>query len=161
MITIVALALSVLVGSFVGYFVHRALHEPWSGRLHRGHMEHHLEVYPVERLTSDTYDLKRWYHSGPVLFTPAAIALISLGALTCWLAGVSLVGFGAFAGGLIAFGFLNDYVHDTFHLRKHWLQRFSRYRRLRRLHFQHHADMTKNFGIVDASWDSVFKTKRE
>ncbi len=161
MFTIAALILSVVVASFVGYFVHRAIHKPWTGPLHRGHMEHHLEVYPKERLTSESYELKKWYHSGPVLFTPAAVVVILLGGSACWLAGIPLMSFAAFSGGLVAFGFLNDYVHDSFHLRRHWLQRFRHYRRLRRWHFKHHVDMTKNFGIVDMMWDHVFKTKRE
>jgi len=161
MYTVAARLLSIVVGSLVGYFVHRALHKPWAGPLYKGHMEHHLEVYPKDRLTSETYELKKWYHSGPVLFTPAAIVLILLGGLTCWIVGVSLVDFAAFAGGLVAFGFLNDYVHDSMHLRRHWLQRFRYYRKLRRLHFMHHVDMTRNFGIVAMQWDDVFKTKSD
>lgn len=161
MLVVLALVLSVFVGSFVGYFVHRAIHQEWTGPLHRGHMEHHLELYPKGRLTSDTYELKKWYHSGPVLFTPAAVLVIAAGGLVCWALGGSMVVFASFSGGLVAFGFLNDYVHDTFHLRKHWLQKHAFYRTLRRLHFMHHNDMTKNFGIVAMQWDDVFKTKSD
>jgi sterol desaturase/sphingolipid hydroxylase (fatty acid hydroxylase superfamily) len=161
MLTLVALVLSVLVGSIVGYFVHRAIHHEWAGPLYRGHMEHHLEIYPKGRLTSDKYTIAKWYNSGPVLFTPAALLVITLGALVCWVLGGSLWLFGTFSVGLVAFGLVNDYVHDSFHLRRHWLHRFSFYKPLRRQHFEHHNDMTKNFGIVVMFWDSVFKTKRE
>ncbi len=159
--TVAALALSIVVGSFIGYFVHRAMHKQWTGPLYRGHMEHHLELYPKERLTSESYELKKWYHSGPVLFTPAAVALIVVSGIVSLIADVSLIDFVAFAGGLVTFGFLNDYVHDSFHLRRHWLQKLRYYRKLRRWHFQHHVDMTKSFGIVDMTWDHVFKTKSD
>lgn len=161
MFTVAALILSVIVASFVGYFVHRAIHKPWTGPLYRGHMEHHLTIYPKERLTSEKYELKKWYHSGPVLFTPGAVAVILIIGLVCWTFNIPLMSFAAFSGGLVAFGFLNDYVHDSYHLRRHWLQKFSFYRVLRRWHFQHHVNMTKNFGIVDMTWDRVFKTKAE
>lgn len=161
MSTLLVLALAVVVGSFVGYFFHRLIHKEWTGPLYRGHMEHHLTLYPKERLTSEKYELKEWYNSGPVLFTPAAVALIMVGALVGWVLGVSWFDFFVFAGALVGFGFLNDYVHDSFHLREHWLQKFSYYRKLRRWHFQHHFDMAKNFGIVVMKWDDVFKTKSE
>lgn len=161
MLTLVALALSVLVGSIVGYFVHRAMHRKWMGPLYRGHMEHHLELYPKGRLTSDKYTIAKWYNSGPVLFTPAALLVIALGGLACWALGGSLWLFGVFSAGLVVFGLVNDYVHDSFHLRRHWLHRYRFYKALRRQHFEHHNDMTKNFGIVLMQWDSVFKTKSE
>lgn len=161
MVTLLVLALSVVVGSLVGYFVHRAIHHKWTGPLYRGHMEHHLELYPPGRMTTDSYEVAKWYNSGPVLFTPAAVLLIGLIGLAFWLLGVHLQHFVEFSVGLVAFGFLNDYVHDSMHLRRHWLQRFRFYRNLRRLHFKHHVDMTKNFGIVAMQWDDVFKTKSE
>lgn len=151
--------LSNLVGSFVGYFVHRAMHHEWAGPLYRGHMEHHLELYPKGKLTSDSYTVAKWYNSGPVLFTPAALLVIGLGGLACWALGGSLWLFGVFSVGLVGFGLANDYVHDSFHLRRHWLHKFPFYRGLRRQHFEHHNDMTKNFGILVMQWDGVFKTK--
>ena len=161
MITLAVLALSVVVGSFVGYFYHRLIHFKWTGPLHEGHMEHHLVMYPPSRLTSETYEIRKWYNSGPILFTPAALVLVGLAAVACWFLGISMWTFIAFGVGLIGFGFLNDYVHDSFHLREHWLQKFPYYRKLRRLHFKHHVDMAKNYGIVALQWDDVFKTKSE
>ncbi len=160
-VTALVLGSSVVVGSFVGYCVHRLMHKEWAGPFHRGHMEHHLELYPTTRLTSEKYEISKWYNSGPVLFTPAAILVVGGAGLLCWVLGVSLWDFGTFAAGLVGFGFLNDYVHDSFHLREHWLQKLPFYRKLRRLHFKHHFDMTKNFGIVSLQWDDVFKTKSE
>ncbi len=159
MLTLFLLALSVVVGSFVGYWIHRALHKTWSGPFYRGHMEHHLDLYPPSRLTSDTYEVAKWYHRGPVLFTPGAVVLIAAAAVVTWLLGVDLYDFIVFSAGLVGFGLLNDYVHDSFHMREHWLQKLPLYRKMRRLHFQHHFDMTKNFGIVTLHWDAAFKSK--
>jgi len=152
---------AIVLGSFVGYWIHRALHKPWAGPFYRGHMEHHLELYPASRLTSETYELKRWYHSGSVLFTPGAILLLTVNAVVMWLLGVSLWHFTVFGVGLVGFGLLNDWVHDAFHLREHKLQKLSYFRKLRRKHFQHHFNMEKNFGIVSLHWDSVFKTEED
>lgn len=161
MFTLLILIFSVVLGSFAGYWIHRALHQPWFGPFHSGHMEHHLELYPTTRLTSDKYEVKKWYHSGPVLFTPPAVVILLVGAAVTWLLGISLWSFLAFGGGLVGFGFLNDWVHDSFHLREHPLHKFPYYRKLRRLHFLHHFDMEKNFGIVSLQWDEVFKTKKD
>lgn len=161
MVTILILAWTLVLGSFVGYWIHRGLHQSWSGPFHRGHMEHHLELYPTTRLTSDIYEVKKWYHSGPVLFTPGAVVLLVVGAILTWLLGASFWNFLVFSFGLMSFGLLNDYVHDAFHLRVHWLQKLPLFRKLRRLHFQHHFNMEKNFGIVSLHWDTVFKTKMD
>lgn len=161
MATLLILLASVVLSSLVGYLVHRAIHQEWSGPLHRGHMEHHLELYPPTRLTSESYQVAKWYHSGPVLFAPAAALLLVAVAAPAWLLGTSWWNIACFAAGLIAFGLLNDQVHDAFHLRSHWLQKVPYFRRLRRLHFLHHVDMTRNFGIVVMAWDDVFKTKKD
>ncbi len=160
MVTLLILVFAVVLGSLAGYWIHRALHQPWTGPFHRGHMEHHEILYPANRLTSDRYEVAKWYNSGPVLFTPGAILLLIVGALATWILGVTLWHFASFGVGLIGFGLLNDWVHDSFHLRRHFLQRFSCYRSLRRLHFLHHVDMEANFGIVSLHWDSVFKTMK-
>jgi sterol desaturase/sphingolipid hydroxylase (fatty acid hydroxylase superfamily) len=159
MVTLLILAFAVALGSLAGYWIHRALHQPWSGPFHRGHMEHHLEIYPTTRLTSDRYEVKKWYNSGPVLFTPGAVLLLILGAGLTWMLNVSLWHFITFGVGLVGFGLLNDWVHDAFHLRDHVLKNLSYFRKLRRLHFLHHFNMERNYGIVSLHWDAVFKTK--
>lgn len=161
MVSLLLLAASVAVGSFVGYFAHRALHQEWTGPFYKGHMEHHLEQYPPDSLISDTYLKPKWYHSGIMLFAPAAAAVLGVAGVLGHLVGLSVDAYLTFAVGTVAFGLVNDYVHDSFHLRKHWLQMVPGYNTLRELHFQHHVDMTKNYGIVTLLWDSVFKTKSE
>ncbi len=160
MVTLLIVVIAVTLGSLAGYWIHRALHEPWTGPFYRGHREHHEELYPTTRLTSERYEVSKWYNSGPVLFTPGAILLLIVGALVTWILGISMRHFVAFGVSLVGFGLLNDYIHDSFHLRKHFLQKFSYYRKLRRLHFLHHFNVEKNYGIVSLHWDAVFKTKK-
>ncbi len=152
---------SMVASGFFGYWIHRALHQPWTGPFYRAHMQHHLELYPPGNLTSETYRKAHWYNRGPFLFTPPFIAIVGALALAAWLAGVSLWNVAIPAVVFIGFGYLNDRAHDSFHLRRHWLQRVPFYRRIRRVHFLHHADMTKNFGIVSFEWDHAFGTASE
>lgn len=161
MVSLLILAASVAVGSFVGYFAHRALHEKWAGPFYKGHMEHHLIQYPPAHLTSEKYLKPKWYNSGILLFAPAAALVLGVAGVLATLVGLSLDSYATFAVGVVAFGLLNDYVHDSFHIEKHWLQMVPGYNTLRELHFQHHVDMTKNYGIVTLLWDAAFKTKSE
>lgn len=55
-------------------------------------------------------------------------------------------------------GYLHGYIHDSFHLTGHWLERFKHFSHLRALHFRHHFNMKINFGIFWFGWDRVFKT---
>lgn len=154
LVTIVSLVLS----NFLGYWIHRALHQKWAGPFHRAHMQHHLELYPTGKLTSPTYRKAHWYNRGPFLFTPPFIVLVSIAAGIAHLLDAPMWTVVEIAAIFVAFGFVNDWVHDTFHLQKHPLQRIRYYRRIRIAHFIHHADMSKNFGIVSYEWDRVFGT---
>lgn len=158
MIFLVVFLFSLFVATLLGHCIHWSLHRKWTGPAHRSHMEHHLVLYPPESLTSKAYKKAKWYHSGPFLFTPAF--LIILGAawgLTCLL-GLPFWALLTFGATLASYGFFNDWAHDSFHVDGHVLERLSTWRRLRNLHFIHHVDMNKNFGIVNFAWDKVFKT---
>jgi sterol desaturase/sphingolipid hydroxylase (fatty acid hydroxylase superfamily) len=136
--------------SFFGYWVHRALHAPWSGVVHRGHMRHHLDLYPPGRLVSPRYDHARWWESGTFLFAPplAIVVVAALLAGAPWYAAAAMLGF----------ALLSDAVHDGFHLDRPGLQRFAAYRRLRGAHFAHHLNMRRNYGILTLVWDRLFGT---
>jgi sterol desaturase/sphingolipid hydroxylase (fatty acid hydroxylase superfamily) len=137
--------------------MHWALHQEWMGRFNKSHMTHHMTLYPPERFASEKY-----MHAGkdstiiffliagaPLLLAP--IALFFFGYLSFFTA-IVLV---AELGGL---GLINNYFHDSFHIQEHFLNRFSAFRKLVDLHYVHHVDMNKNFGIFTFMWDKVFKT---
>jgi sterol desaturase/sphingolipid hydroxylase (fatty acid hydroxylase superfamily) len=158
MTIVLVLMISVVMASFIGYWVHRAIHQKWAGPFYRAHMEHHLELYPPGKLTSTKYRAARWYNRGPFLFTPALLAAVCcVGAVIHalhappWMIVENM-------GTFIMFGVLNDWIHDTTHLRRHFLQKFTYYRRIRAAHLIHHVNMNKNYGIVSFEWDRAFKT---
>jgi sterol desaturase/sphingolipid hydroxylase (fatty acid hydroxylase superfamily) len=160
MLFIVTLLVSLVLASFFGHWIHYALHQPWTGPAHRGHMEHHLSLYPPGKLTSDKYLSSKWYHNGPLLFTPPLVFLLLVFGGILWLCHAPLWMLLVFGVSLVGFGLVNDACHDSFHQRKHWLNRYTWYKRLRKLHFRHHRDMSCNFGIMSFAWDRVFGTAR-
>lgn len=155
----VAFIVSLVLASFFGHVVHWALHQPWTGIAHKGHMQHHEVFYPPGRMVSDSYQAPPWYHNSSLLFTPPLLALVGIVGTVLWLCGAPMVGLAVFAAAMVSFALINDAVHDSFHLRKQPLARFGWYRRLRKLHYVHHRNMTVNFGVINFTWDQVFRTK--
>jgi sterol desaturase/sphingolipid hydroxylase (fatty acid hydroxylase superfamily) len=97
-----------------------------------------------------------------VTFTIAAIPLVAapiilgyFGILPLSLSVTALVVMGMM-------GFLHDYLHNCFHIKNHFLNRIPVVRVIfgywNKLHYLHHVDMQKNFGIFLFHWDHVFKT---
>jgi hypothetical protein len=151
---------SIIVASFFGHLVHWSLHQAWTGPAHRGHMAHHTVHYPPGNMVSETYRTSHWSQSGTLLFTPPLLIILgALGGLMWW-AGAPLWAVGVQGVAMVSFGLLNDFMHDSYHVRKHWLLRFRGYRHLRKMHFLHHHDMTINLGIVNHAWDRAFGTRR-
>lgn len=150
MAAVLWVALALFVGSLFGHVVHWSLHQRWTGPAHRGHMEHHLELYPPWDLTSATYLRAKWYHSGTFLFAPVLVVTLMAARSFCasW----------TFCFALTAFALLNDWTHDRFHVPTPWLEWSAYYRRMRKAHFAHHRNMRRNYGIVSLAWDRVFGT---
>ena len=155
LVTIVSLVMS----NFLGYWIHRALHQKWAGPFYRAHMQHHLDLYPPGKLTSTRYRQAHWHNRGTLLFTPALLVIVCVAAAVAHLLHAPMWTVFEISGMFVAFGLLNDWVHDTTHLRRHFLQKFKYYRRIRIAHFLHHIDMRKNFGIVSFEWDRAFGTR--
>jgi sterol desaturase/sphingolipid hydroxylase (fatty acid hydroxylase superfamily) len=158
MLFLFVLVVSLVCASFFGHVIHWSLHQPWTGPAHRGHMEHHKVLYPPGKLVSDRYKPSKWYHSGPLLFTPPLFFLLAVFGGILWLCHAPIWTLAVFGGSLVGFGLVNDWFHDSFHLRKHGLLRFKWYRQLRVLHYFHHHDMKVNYGIVSFVWDRAFGT---
>lgn len=161
MLFLLVLAVSLVVSTFFGHLIHWAIHQRWTGPAHKGHMEHHLELYPPGDLVSRSYRSSKWYHSGVFLFTPGFIALMAVFGFPAYLLGLPLWTVGVFGVVMLSFGLLNDYVHDNMHVWNHWLNRFAWFRRARVTHFVHHRNMKVNYGIFFFAWDKVFGSYRE
>jgi len=150
-----------LLTSLLGYIVHWAIHQRWAGKAYKAHRAHHVDLYPPGKLISDEYrdaGAQSTIYTFLLAFTPFILLPIVL-----WLCGVF-----TFVSALTAIlamglvGLLNDIIHDSYHVKRHWLSRvIPGYDRMRQLHFVHHVNMKRNFGIYSFIWDKVFKTYRE
>lgn len=144
---------------FLGYWTHQWFHHPSSGWLYRAHQNHHFIQYPPHAYLSDTYksagtDSTRILFA--IVFSPLIIGLSVLtffGVLSLWHGIAALLSLGLW-------GYVHDYVHDQFHLSNTWLLKLpgSWFTNWRRIHYIHHLDQTKNFGIVYFGWDKWFGT---
>ena len=149
------------ISSLFGYVVHRSLHQKWTGRLNRKHMTHHLTLYPPTDYLSDEYrqsgqdNTVRIFAVAalPLVATPIVLGVTGLLSLPLVITALVVMGI---------MGFLHDYIHDRFHIRNHFLTRVPGVRVIfqywNRLHYLHHIDMQKNFGIFLFHWDHVFRT---
>lgn len=161
----VAIILTALVAFFIsslfGYVVHRILHQEWAGRLNQKHMTHHLTLYPATDYLSDTYreagqdNTVKIFALAAIPVVAAPIVLGLMGVISLPLVITALV-----VQGIM--GFLHSYLHDSFHIRNHFLTRIPGVRVIfaywNRLHYLHHVDMQTNYGIFLFHWDHVFRT---
>lgn len=150
-----------LVSGLFGYVVHRSLHQKWTGRLNRKHMTHHLTLYPPSDYLSDEYrspgkdnTVKIFALAAlPLVATPIVLGIF--GILSVPLVITALVV-------MLSMGFLHDYIHDAFHIRNHLLTRIPVIKGIfahwNELHYLHHVDMQKNYGIFLFHWDYLFGT---
>lgn len=144
-----------------GYFVHKFLHQEWAGRFHKMHMTHHMIKYPPEDFISDVY---RGAEGDNTLyfFAVAAIPVVALPIILCLAHVITLVSMITSLTIMVVMSFLNSYLHDSFHIRNHWLYRipFTKkwFTHLVYLHWLHHVDMQTNFGIFVFHWDKVLGT---
>lgn len=126
---------------FLGHAFHRLLHSKWSGALHRAHMTHHLKLYPPSDFLSAKY---RNAGADSTTYRFAAVAaVVAVGIALLFPLHYSL----PLVAELAVIGLANSYVHDSVHIRGHWMERFAVYQRWRDLHWMHHVDMGTNFGI--------------
>jgi len=56
---------------------------------------------------------------------------------------------------------LNWKIHRAYHVKDHWLNRFSTFKRLKELHYVHHKTPTKNYGILSLYIDWIMGTFKD
>ena len=158
---LITIIICFLVTTLFGHSVHWALHQTWTGSVHNAHMTHHLKLYPPSDYTSEVYR-EAGADSTPKFFALAAIPLI-LTPIILWATGVvslSIMITALVVEGLM--GFLHNYLHDAFHIKKHWLYGIPFlgviFGKWVATHYLHHVDMSKNFGIFTFHWDKIFGT---
>lgn len=151
---------SSIFATFIGYWIHRAIHQPWARWFYVAHLDHHTKQYPENSFWSEKYrDAGK--NNTVYLFVIICLPLI-LGIFAMMVYGVIswLLG-SAFLSALVFWGLVHNYFHDQFHLfNKHWIK-YNNFLKLEVLHFRHHQDMGKNYGIVSFFWDKLFNTFSE
>jgi len=160
-----AIFLTIIISFFAttlfGHVVHWSLHQTWTGSVHKAHMTHHLKLYPPEDYTSVIYrdagqdSTPRFFAIAAIPMVLAPILLFSFGVLPLHLMVITLI-----VEGLM--GFLHNYLHDAFHIEKHWLYDVPVFGvifgKWVALHYLHHVKMETNYGIFQFHWDRFFGT---
>jgi sterol desaturase/sphingolipid hydroxylase (fatty acid hydroxylase superfamily) len=120
-----------------------------------------LILYPPSDYVSKEYR-QAGRDSTPKFFAIAGIPLI-LAPIVLWYFGI--IGMPVAITVIVVealMGFLHNYLHDAFHIKDHWLYRIYAIRRLfahwTAIHYLHHVEMSKNYGIFTYFWDRVFGT---
>jgi len=149
------------VCGFFGYVVHRSLHQPWAGQLNKLHMTHHLKLYPPTDYLSDVYRNAGKDNTTRV-FALAATPLIVLPIILGMYDVISVASTATAFVVMCIMGLLHDYLHDSFHIRGHFLNRVPIFKNLfirwNNLHYQHHVNMQCNLGIFNFLFDRLFGT---
>jgi len=154
------------IGSF--FIWHILAHQKWTGLMHQYHMEHHFVAFPPKyffgnpkiKQEEKEYDWRDYLplarfksigtvaHDGP-MYVLAIIVLVvayKLGASKASLYG------GMFE--LMVVGTIGVYLHNSFHVKNHWLEQFQWFHELRALHYIHHLGNTNhNFAVMNFSID--------
>jgi sterol desaturase/sphingolipid hydroxylase (fatty acid hydroxylase superfamily) len=156
-----ALAVSLVVGYFViqttGYIVHKALHHPALGLIHETHDVHHKKMYPPEDYLNTGKYREVPNEAQPYKYYAAAAVPLVIGVFAFLPLSIAI----ALVTELAVVAWLNDWLHQKLHIKGYWLERYSWFHRLRELHWWHHVDDSKNFGIFSWFADRLFGTFEE
>ena len=159
-VLLISLVLGFMATNLFGFVVHFVLHRKESKSFNQSHMIHHEKLYPPEDFFSEIYR-EAGQDATPKFFVIAALPML-LSVVMFWLLGViSLFVCVAVMLEMIAIGVIDNYLHDAFHIRNHWLSRApligNWYNNLVKYHYLHHCDMKMNYGIFNFMWDRIFK----
>lgn len=148
---------SAVIATFLGYWIHWLLHQPWSLWFYSAHMNHHKLQYPSTDFFSDKYR-SAGKDSTVILFVLVFMPIIlALGALSffgilSWSTSIyTLIN-------LAAWGLIHNYLHDKFHLNNTFWKNIPLFLKWQSIHYIHHLEMNANYGIVLFVWDKLFKT---
>ncbi len=144
------------VGSTAGYVAHRLMHIKALGRFAKSHKVHH-KLYTPDNFESDTYR-SAGKDTSTFVFVPVILLSVVLLGVTLWFAFQVWWIYPVIIAEGIAVGVLNEKIHDWFHIKDHWMNRYAWFKHLKHLHMQHHIHPKKNMGIIWFLPDRVFGT---
>lgn len=158
---LITLISTFIVGSVIGYIIHRIMHSrlvrfKLIKKIARSHNMHHALYNPND------FESSSYRSSGKDDSAFVFVPIITIGVLiyclilwfvyqTWWLILIAII------EGIIV-GYLNDKIHEWFHIENHYLNRFSWFKKLKELHWLHHKSPKTNFGIIWFGLDRLFFT---
>jgi len=134
-----------VTAAIIGTFTHWAGHHHWSGRWFRAHtIEHHTKLYPTKRFLNDktlvANDGNSKYYIPTMLFPFISTYLVFHDVRSSLATGIWI----------LCWMEIVDLLHDAYHMKGHWLEKYWAFQVLREVHFKHHhGDMFHNYGIFD------------
>lgn len=141
------------------YQAHRTL--PWipfNTRCKQLHMQHHWEVYPPQSFfgKKDESKLEITHDSFLTQHEALLYVLLFLFLLGAYLAGEKPIAIlFAFIFDIIV-GYVGNALHQSFHVKGHWLERFHFYHELRSVHYIHHLGSTNfNYAVFNIGIDWI------
>lgn len=139
--------------------IQAALHR-WVGHagpltsIRRNHTTSHHSFYGPSRFESITYSREEKSVSFAYVPVAALHSALCLLLLPWVFAAISILA--------CALTFLaHVYLHEHIHLAESWLLRSPWFRRIKELHRIHHIDQSKNFGVLDFTWDRLTGSYQE
>lgn len=157
--TLLTIIITALLVEFFGYFWHRfSAHLGYAGDVIRTpHYEHHEVYYPYYDMESDEYRIKGLFNgdSWP-WFIPIILFISGLYTLF-YMDYISRETFVIMAIWIMVHVYLISYIHDSYHIKNHWLNNFSWYKTNKKYHNLHHY-YNCNYGISNYSMDYLFGT---
>jgi sterol desaturase/sphingolipid hydroxylase (fatty acid hydroxylase superfamily) len=141
---------------FIGYSWHRFINHYglFGDKIRVSHYCHHEEIYPYDDMISDEYKTSHdtW---------PWIIPYVILGCLPLYIAyknkKISYDIFIILFIQLTLHVYIISYIHDSYHIKDHWLNNYSWYTENKKYHYIHHLD-NKNYGITTYIFDHIFGT---
>lgn len=139
-----------------GYFVHWILHTKLFGRFAESHNIHHT-LYTPDDFESETYrDAEE--NDSAFVFIPIITGAIAIACVPLWFVFQTWWIYLIILAVGVSVGWLNDHMHEAFHLIDHRYNKYAWFKRLKDLHMQHHIHPKKNHGIIWFGPDKLFKT---
>lgn len=162
MIYLISFICVFFITNLLGHFIHWLLHQEWAGFLNKAHMTHHLILYPSHDYLSEKYREPESKDSTPKFFAIAAIPILITPIILYFVGILPLLCAILCVLETLIIGAIDYYIHDWFHVRNHWINKVpvikNMFKKWNKLHYLHHIDMTKNFGIYNFFWDKIFKS---
>ena len=161
---IVILFSTFVVGSFAGYILHVLMHTrfarmPSLRRVSKSHNVHHT-LYTIDDFESEEYR-SAGSDDSAFVFVPAITLAIGLMCLAFWFMFQAWWIYPVILAEGVLIGWLNGKLHELFHIKDHWLNECSIFRRLKDLHWLHHKHPKMNHGILWFVPDRLFGTFRK